>query len=219
MSISSTEYDWLLRELRDIGTPELLSRVERFRLPAVSESLSSLADGARRIAATLGKSDINVMVQDDGLRLDSESWRPFFSNAIHVVRNAIDHGIEAAEERASNGKRGAGTLVLRQTQSDTDVVFEISDDGRGIDWAAIAERAKEMGMAHETEEDLCDAVFTDGLSTRARATETSGRGVGVGAFRRVVEGLSGRVEVESRAGRGTCIRAIFPMRAITSAVE
>jgi two-component system chemotaxis sensor kinase CheA len=126
------------------------------------------------------------------------------------VRNAVDHGVEAADERKRIGKPERGLVLLRTFVERDRFVVEIADDGRGIDWRRIADKAAKMGIPAATEEQRCAALFQDGVSTAAHVTDLSGRGIGMGAVRAATESLGGALAVESRQGLGTTIRMSFP---------
>src|SRR5262249_14756791 len=139
-----------------------------------------------------------------------------FSELLHVVRNAVDHGLELPDERERNGKPRLGTLSLSARTSATQLTLEIADDGRGIDWDSIAEKAKARGLPHETEGQLLDALCADGVTTRAQVTDYSGRGVGMSAVRRRIESLNGQLEVRSTRGVGTIWTFHFPWHAASA---
>src|SRR5262249_22297258 len=126
----------------------------------------------------------------------------------HAVRNAVDHGIEAPHARA--GRSTAPTLELAASRSDGRLTISISDDGGGIDWARVRARARDLGLPADTQGDLERALFSDGLSARDEVSETSGRGVGMGALRAAVEQLGGTIAIASRPSRGTTVRCVFP---------
>ncbi|HEY3497603.1 MAG TPA: ATP-binding protein, partial [Polyangiaceae bacterium] len=133
-----------------------------------------------------------------------------WASAVHLVRNAVDHGIETSEERRSSGKSENGSLVLRARSEAGSFVFEIEDDGRGIDWERVRARAREWGLPAESAADLERALFTDGLSTREEANELSGRGVGMAAVLGSCETLGGSIAVHSEPGTGTRVRVTLP---------
>jgi len=188
---------------------ELASEVRSWTLGRSERKLQGLAEHARQLGKRLGKGSINVEIDDHGLRLDAR-WEPFWSAAIHVVRNAIDHGLELPSERLESGK-GRATISLRTSSTPQGLAIEIGDDGRGIEWERVRERALSLGLPHETQRDLVDAIFSDGLSTRSEQNEVSGRGVGLAAVRQVCDALGGRIDVESSAGTGTTFRFVFPI--------
>src|SRR5258708_2626919 len=113
---------------------------------------------AKALASRLEKGDVNTVIESNGVQLDPDSWSPFFAELIHVIRNAMDHGLESPEERERAGKPRHGTLTLKVECSQNLLTFEIGDDGRGIDWEAIARRAKERGLPHQTPEELVAAL-------------------------------------------------------------
>ena len=134
----------------------------------------------------------------------------------HLVRNAIDHGLELPDEREQAGKNRAGALVIRIEQQGNVVMLEVSDDGRGVDVQRVRERALAVGLASEADlaarvpDQIARLIFEDGLSTREEATETSGRGVGLAAVRRDVDKLGGHVDLWSRVGQGTRFVVVLP---------
>jgi two-component system chemotaxis sensor kinase CheA len=126
------------------------------------------------------------------------------------VRNAIDHGAETSEARAAAGKPPVAKLGFFAEQRGADLVIEIQDDGQGIDWERIALKAREAQMPFETRAHLERALFSDGISSRDEVSETSGRGIGMGALKAACEGLGGSIEVESQRGVGTTLRFRLP---------
>jgi two-component system, chemotaxis family, sensor kinase CheA len=182
---------------------ELLKQVLSWQLEPASRPLSRLAEQAKSLARRLGRGEVEVDVSGDDVRLDMQHWSPFFSELVHLVRNAVDHGLEPPRERLALGKPAGGSLLLKASVEREQLTFEVSDDGRGIDWAAIVERAKSQGLPHSSHAELLDALCADGITTCASASEISGRGVGMAALRRRLDDLSGRLEVSSAAGVGT----------------
>jgi two-component system chemotaxis sensor kinase CheA len=168
-----------------------------------------MSTAASALAEKLGK-EVDVSVDGGGIRLDSERWERFWSSFVHAVRNAVDHGLEAPEERAERGKGATGILRLRAVLTQDDFAIELQDDGRGIAWSTIAERLRARGHAAQTTEDLVEGLFADGVSTAMEVTEVSGRGVGMGALREVARALGGSIEVRSTLNGGTTIRCVFP---------
>jgi two-component system chemotaxis sensor kinase CheA len=107
-------------------------------------------------------------------------------------------------------------LWLRTSLNERHFTIEFADDGRGIDWARVAEKAKARGLAAATHSDLVEALFADGLSTREAVTEHSGRGVGLSAIRAACRKLGGKVEVESQPNKGSLFRFIWPAAVVTA---
>jgi two-component system chemotaxis sensor kinase CheA len=134
---------------------------------------------------------------------------------VHLVRNAVDHGIEPPEERERNGKPRAGTLVFKAYHSSGNVVVEISDDGRGLDRDKIIQKAIAKGLI-QSDKDMPDSevvnlIFHPGFSTADKVTEISGRGVGLDVVRKAVEALRGRIDVSSEFGKGCTFSVRLPL--------
>jgi two-component system, chemotaxis family, sensor kinase CheA len=199
------------------STTALLRRVHALKLEASAKRLRHFEEQAKRIAQRLEKGDVRVQIEDHGVRLDARRWAGFWSSFIHAVRNALDHGIESADARVAAGKPAEGTLALRTFEEKDRIIVEIADDGRGIDWNALAERAASLGLANKTTEDLERALFADGVSTVTNVTDLSGRGVGMGALLEGARTLGGHLSVQSKPGGGTCLRFSFPPSAARAA--
>jgi two-component system, chemotaxis family, sensor kinase CheA len=210
--IRRDEYDALLKQL---AKGEIRDRVESWSWEPLDAHLNRLAEQARSLSMRLHDRAIDVVVDSDGTRLPPDgSWTSFWVASAHVIRNAIDHGIEPIEEREAAGKPPQGKLALRARTLDNDVVvLDVRDDGRGVDWETVRAKATERGLPAETEKDLELALFADGLSTREESTETSGRGVGMSAVLATCRSLGGKVEVRSAKGEGTEIRFVMPRMA------
>jgi len=212
VSVPDATLQAFLDELKERDLRDLIQIVDRWRHRPVEVHLRRLAMHAERIANSLGKRVV-VRVESDDLRLPGEVYGPFWSNLIHVLRNAIDHGLEPAGQRVTAGKGAAGNLTIRATRRGEGFGLAIEDDGRGIDWTALRRRARERGVEVPAgEEPPITALFADGVSTREAADELSGRGVGMAAVRAAVEALGGTIRVESRLGRGTRFAFGFPAR-------
>ena len=191
---------------------ELAERIAAWRLEPTAKRLARLAGQTQGIAARLGK-DVTVTVEDGGLRLDPGRWSPFWSSFIHVVRNAVDHGIESREVRDALGK-GSGHVHIATRVTDDRFVVSVEDDGSGLVWDSLREKAKELGLPHASREDLVEAVFAEGVSTAATVTDLSGRGVGLGAVRAEARRLGGTATIETAPGRGTRFVFSFPREAM-----
>ena len=209
IEVDESEHGALEESVRQGEAGEaLLTKIHGLKLEAAERRLHHFAEQARRVAARLDK-EIDVRVDAGNLRLDPKHWRGFWSAFIHVVRNAVDHGLEPEDERAAHGKSPRGTITLRAYVTGDRFVVEVVDDGRGIDWTRVAQRAAELGLPASTEAECRDALFRDGVSTAARVTDISGRGLGMGAMRHAIEELGGHVEIESQLQKGTTLRMVF----------
>lgn len=133
---------------------------------------------------------------------------------LHLVRNAADHGIESREDRLAAGKEPCGVITLNAWQETGSVVLEVSDDGQGISRDRVVRKAIEKGVLKQGEAAAANPlmlIFEPGFSTVDKATKISGRGVGMDVVKRTVEGLRGKLEIESREGKGTSIRIRLPL--------
>jgi two-component system chemotaxis sensor kinase CheA len=212
IEIPEAEYTALVARLsEDVALkPELLSQVLAWQLEPVARPFRRLSEQAMQLARRLDKGELRVEIESGNVRLDPDTWGPFFSELIHVVRNSVDHGIEPEAERRAAGKPSQGTLLLKAAISGSSLTFEIGDDGRGIDWEAIAARAKASNLPHETQAELVEALCFDGITTRDQVSSVSGRGIGMAAVRQRVLRMGGKIEVRSVRGVGTHWIIRFP---------
>jgi two-component system chemotaxis sensor kinase CheA len=135
---------------------------------------------------------------------------------VHMIRNAVDHGIETPEERAAAGKPPVGTVILEAKQEGSDICITLSDDGKGLDRGKILRKALEKGLvkgnpADLKEEDIFQFIFAPGFSTAESITSTSGRGVGMDVVKNNVDKLKGKILIHSRPGRGAVIDLRIPL--------
>jgi two-component system chemotaxis sensor kinase CheA len=177
----------------------------------VHARLERLGENAASLAERLGKPELKIECHGGALRLENERWSSLWSACVHLVRNAVDHGIEFPAERAARGKAGGGRLVLQATVESNELVLAFEDDGGGIDWHRLEQKALAHGLPFADEPDRLAVLFTDGLSTRDEASEISGRGIGMGAVREEVRARGGSIHVSSTVGRGTRIELRCPV--------
>lgn len=165
-----------------------------------------------------------LILQGSEIEIDRDILERLKDPLMHLVRNAIDHGIERPEERQASGKPPIGTVRLSVAQQGSTIQIEVSDDGPGLDPARVREVAVAKGLlAPEQAADLddhaaLDLIFLPGLTTRQEVTETSGRGVGLDVVRSVVEALRGSVDVRTAAGQETCFTLHVPLSLATTRV-
>ena len=187
----------------------VLAALAELRLEPVQAQLDHLGEHARDLAARLGRAPLAVTVEARDARMNAHDSGTFWSAFVHLVHNAVDHGIETVSERKAFGKDPTAQLHLRAGEERGSVFVEIEDDGRGIDWDRVEARARELGLA--ALDSRHDALFADGVSTAVRVDDLSGRGIGMGAVRAAVHGLHGALTVHSDAGKGTRVRATLPL--------
>ncbi len=204
----------LLAVLNGAPREEVARQVAEWRLEPTAVRMARIGDHARVLAARLQKGDITVRVRGGELRTDPERWAFFWSAFVHVVRNAVDHGLEPPAARGAAGKSTAGVIDLATRIAGDRFVITLADDGRGIDWGRVAIAAAAKGLPATTHDDLVEALFHDGLSTAATVSSVSGRGVGMGSVRAACLDLDGQLHVRSEAGQGTTFEFNFPVEAM-----
>jgi two-component system chemotaxis sensor kinase CheA len=205
IEITQGELDRLIDSVKK-GAPasELVSRLLMFHDEPVAARFARLGEHAERLATRLGKPVPRIDVQTGDLRLPRSRFASLWASLVHVVRNAVDHGVEDAGARAAAGKPDRGTLSFRaRVEERGGVVIEIADDGAGIDWGRLAAKARAAGLPADLPDDLERAVFASGISSLDAVTETSGRGVGLAAVWDTTTKLGGTVKVASERGKGT----------------
>jgi len=195
--------------------------VSAVRLVPLGPALTRLPRLVREIAAALGK-PIRFTISGDQIEVDKQIADGLFEPLLHLVRNALDHGIEAAERRSAAAKPAEGQVSLQVVRDGEDVVVTLADDGAGIDPARIRAIAIARGLIdQDAAQQLSDAaalglIFTPGFSTATAISDVSGRGVGMDAVQAAVDRLRGRIEIESVVGQGTRFRLRLPANALTT---
>jgi two-component system chemotaxis sensor kinase CheA len=194
---------------------ELRERALDIRTTPVRRVLDRFPRVAAELAHSLGKK-VQVELSGEEVELDRAVLDYLYDPLLHLVRNALDHGIEKPEERSGKGKPEAGTIRLSAAAASGRVRVRIEDDGAGIDVERVRARAVEQGLLVEAvaedlpPERILEFIFEPGLTTRSSVTSVSGRGVGMDAVKRGIESLGGTMEVESRRGEGTAFEIDLP---------
>ena len=177
----------------------------RMRMIPIGQLLMRSSRIVRDLARKCGK-QVEVELEGEDTEVDKTIAEELADPLMHIVRNAIDHGIETPEERALAGKSAAAKVRLTASHEGSQIVVQVSDDGRGLDRAKILRKAREKNLVSEAnldDADIIELIFSPGFSTAEKITTVSGRGVGMDVVRRHVEKLRGHVDVESEPGRGT----------------
>jgi two-component system, chemotaxis family, sensor kinase CheA len=208
---TATEFNEMSRLLND-----LQDRAMRTQMVPISTITDQLHRAVRDLARSQGK-NVRWEARGTDTELDRGVLHKLSDSLVHLVRNAVDHGIELPEERQRAGKDPQATVRLHAMQLGSEVIIAVTDDGHGIDAASVAQQANRRGIDTNgmTEEEILGLTFHAGLSTTQFVTDVSGRGVGLDVVRTKVESTHGRVEVRSEWGVGTEFRIIVP---ITTAV-
>jgi two-component system chemotaxis sensor kinase CheA len=196
----------LVEEVRD-GALQL-------RMVPIGTTFGRFQRIVRDVSAGLGK-DVTLTVTGGDTEVDKALVEQIGDPLTHLVRNALDHGIESAEVRAAKGKPARGTLWLNAFHDSGSIVIEVKDDGGGIDANLVLAKATERGLvepgASLSEKDIYGLIFEPGFSTAAAVSDLSGRGVGMDVVKRNVTALRGTIDVESTPGEGTTLRIRLPL--------
>jgi two-component system chemotaxis sensor kinase CheA len=217
-AVESGDLDSAKQELDalETATGDLQDTVMDARLVPLSTVASTLPRVVRDTARECG-TEAGLETDGEDVEMDRDVLEAIGDPLVHIVRNAVDHGIEPPDVRESAGKPREGTVELRAWRSRDRVTVEISDDGAGLDPDALREAAVERGLlgpeeAAGTSDDAArELVFEPGFTTAGEVTETSGRGVGMDVVASTVRELDGRVEIESTPGEGTTVRLELPV--------
>ncbi|WP_282946710.1 chemotaxis protein CheA [Cellulomonas endometrii] len=195
---------------------ELQEGVMKTRMQPIEHLWSKMPRMVRDVAAACHR-EVTLELSGGDTELDRSLLEAVKDPLTHLVRNAVDHGIESAEDRVATGKSPKGVLALRAYHASGQVVVEVADDGRGIDPEKIGAKAVQKGLrtvdqvASMGQADLLQLLFLPGFSTAEAVTNVSGRGVGMDVVRTKIESIGGAVEVDSVVGRGTTWRLRIPL--------
>ena len=201
---------WQLEQLH----AALQSEVMELRMVPLGPVLDAQHRTVRDVAVKLEK-EVRVIVEGRDVEVDTSIAEQMRDPLIHMVRNAVDHGIETPADRVASGKPSTGTITLRASHQGGSVVIELFDDGRGLDRARIAAKAEAQGLISDaaslSDEQVFAQIFQPGFSTASELTAVSGRGVGMDVVQRHVHGLRGTIEIASQAGQGTRFTIRLPL--------
>ncbi len=198
------------------ATLDLQNVVMKIRMIPVSFVFNRFPRMVRDLSRELGKK-VNLIIRGQETELDRTVVDEIGDPLVHLIRNAIDHGIETPNERIMKGKPPEGTIELTARQEGNSVIIEVADDGRGLDRMAIQRAAIEKGLLDEStaatmsDEEIYQYIFVSGFSTKKSASEVSGRGVGMDVVKNVIESLNGRVYIQSQPDRGTRVSIVLPL--------
>ncbi len=192
----------------------LQEKVMKMRMLPVRTVFSRFPRMVRDIAGSQGK-QVSLSVSGEDVELDKTVIDHLGEPLIHILRNAIDHGIEPPEERTGKGKTPAGKIHLSASQESNYVIIKVQDDGRGMDHEALKRKALEKGFIKEEEtpggDELLQLIFAPGFTTKEETSEISGRGIGLDVVRRNISLLNGHVFVENRPGAGCAFTIKLPL--------
>ena len=195
------------------NTRDLQRSILSIRMLPIRHVTSRIPRLARDVSERLGKT-VELEIDGEDTELDKGLIEKLADPLMHLVRNAIDHGIETEEVRVARGKDATGRVTLRARHEGGKVVISVADDGAGLDRALIMAKASAAGIemdANATDESVWQLVFRPGFSTAPSVTEVSGRGVGMDVVQRNVHALGGTIEIASAAGRGAAFTLRLPL--------
>jgi len=195
-------------------TRQLQEEVMGVRMMPIANVFRRFPRIVRDLASQLGKS-VHIEMTGEDTELDKQVIEEIGDPLTHLVRNAVDHGLESPADRIAAGKPGEGRIDLRAFHEGGNVIVEIADDGKGIDAARVRQKALSLGLisADEalTDEQAFQLIMKPGFSTAEKITDVSGRGVGMDVVKRNVEALNGNVSISSVRGKGSCFRIKLPL--------
>ncbi len=198
----------------DRQTRELQERVMGIRMVPVEMVFSRFPRMVHELGKQLGK-DVELLMEGQATELDKTFIEMLVDPLTHLVRNAVDHGMETKEERRMTGKPAMGSISLVASSRGGHIHIEVKDDGKGLNRDRILRKALDRGLiapgSRPSDEELNLLIFEPGFSTVEQVSDLSGRGVGMDVVRQNVRALGGRIEVESETGKGTLIRLVLPL--------
>jgi two-component system chemotaxis sensor kinase CheA len=204
-----------------VVTDRLHDQIRRTRMLPITTLFSPLRIQVREVARAAGK-QIDLLLDDGGAEADRQVLERLREVLLHLLRNAVDHGIEPPDVRVAHGKSSTGHILLNAVVSGDYLTLTIEDDGAGIDLEAVRQRALSSGLMSETdlaratEAELIDLIFLAGFTTRKVVSKMSGRGVGLDVVRSQVERMHGRVAVQSVVGAGSIFTISVPLSLTSS---
>ncbi|AQZ31977.1 chemotaxis protein CheA [Pseudomonas sp. LPH1] len=196
----------LVEEVRDSALP--------LRMVQIGGTFNRFQRVVRDVSREIGK-DIALSISGGETELDKTVVERITDPLTHLVRNAMDHGIESAETRLAQGKTAQGRVWLNALHDAGSIIIEVGDDGGGLDPQRILAKARERGMLSEgqqlSDKDIFNLIFEPGFSTAEQVSNLSGRGVGMDVVKRNITALRGTIELNSTPGQGTCVRIRLPL--------
>ena len=200
----------------DVVTADLQAAVMRTRMQPIRKVFGRFPRVVRDLARSLGK-EVDLVLHGEDTDLDKNLVEALADPMVHLVRNAVDHGMEMPEVRVANGKPRKGTVTLSAEQEGDHILLVVGDDGSGMDAEVLRRKAVEKGLMDEDaaarldERDCFHLIFAPGFSTKAEISDVSGRGVGMDVVKSRITQLNGSVDIESRKGEGTRILIKVPL--------
>jgi two-component system chemotaxis sensor kinase CheA len=193
---------------------ELQTEISAMRLIPIATVFRSMKRVVRDTARRTGK-EVDLIVTGEDTEIDKVTVEALHDPLVHLLRNAIDHGLESPQERVAAGKRATGRVLLDASHEGGEVLIRVSDDGRGIQRERVLARAFALGLADPavklSDNEIVSLIFRPGFSTKMQIDELSGRGVGMDVIKTSIERLRGRVRMHSEAGKGSSVSLTVPL--------
>lgn len=214
-SLDPVQFEGLLAAINQLerNSRDLQDAVMGVRMLPVDFAFSRFPRMVRDLAARLGKK-VRLVTKGEQTELDKGVIEKIVDPLVHLIRNSIDHGLEAPEERRAAGKDETGTIALTAMHQGGHIVIEVTDDGRGLDRAKILKKAAERGLPvpeNAADAQVWELIFHPGFSTADKLTDVSGRGVGMDVVRRNIQALGGNVDIRSETGKGSTMTIRLPL--------
>jgi two-component system chemotaxis sensor kinase CheA len=206
----------LVHTLGQLGqiTSTLQTMTMSLRMVPIKSTFQKMVRLVRDLARNCGK-QVHLTMSGKETEIDRNVVDELYEPMVHMIRNSMDHGLEPPSERTAAGKAPYGEINLRAFHRGGNIVVEISDDGRGLNKAGIIEKAKSNGLITDesklSDEEIFNLIFHPGFSTAKEVSEISGRGVGMDVVKRAIEKLRGRVDIQTRAGKGSTFVISLPL--------
>lgn len=206
----------LIRDISQLAsiTSELQRTSTSLRMIPIKQTFQRMSRLVRDLSRAAGKT-VNIELIGEDTEIDRNMVEEIYNPLVHLIRNAVDHGIEAPDQRIKAGKCEAGLIRLKAHHKGGNILIEISDDGRGLNKEKIVEKALKNGIIETdsglTDQDIYRFIFHPGLSTAEKITDVSGRGVGMDVVKQAVDKLRGKIEIISQKGKGTTFITSFPL--------
>ncbi len=220
VSLRSEDFQAIEQALRS-GEPSraVLERLTRATAEPAAQVFGRLLAQLEPLAHRLGKCPVETQLEDGGVRFPRARFAPLWAVMVHALRNVADHGLETEWEREQSNKPVPARVSLSAQHDGARLRIRLRDDGRGIDWEAVREKARARGLPADTHAQLTDALLHHGFSTLDAQSELSGRGVGLSALAREVERLGGRLSLTSERGQGTELTLDLPGMLLRASLE
>ncbi len=206
----------LFRDISQLGT--ITSELQRLsmslRMIPIKQTFQRMSRLVRDLSKAAGKS-VNIELVGEDTEIDRNMVEEIYNPLVHLIRNAVDHGIESPQERIHLGKQETGLIKLKAYHKGGHIVIEIGDDGRGLNKTKIHEKAIKNGLVDPketlTDQEIYRLIFLPGLSTAEKVTDVSGRGVGMDVVKQAIDKLRGKAEINTALGEGTTFVTSFPL--------